>query len=96
MLLDGRKLLGSAQRRIPGAVLQHGSLLLGRRFAAHPGADLGEPAAAAVAGWTEVFIQRLAEALELVACPAAWTPEQLADAARRRAVYAGDAWTRRR
>jgi lipoate-protein ligase A len=39
------KLLGSAQRRIPGRILQHGSLLLGRRFASHPGADLERVAA---------------------------------------------------
>jgi lipoate-protein ligase A len=48
----GHKIMGSAQRRLEGAVLQHGSLLLRRNTdvggrAAHPGvADLAEAAAA--------------------------------------------------
>ncbi len=29
IVIDGRKLVGSAQRRLPGAVLQHGSILIG-------------------------------------------------------------------
>lgn len=49
---DGHKILGSAQRRLRGAVLQHGSLLLrspplARAAARHPGLlDLHGPAAA--------------------------------------------------
>jgi lipoate-protein ligase A len=49
---DGHKILGSAQRRLRGAVLQHGSLLLrspplARSAARHPGLlDLHGPAAA--------------------------------------------------
>jgi len=77
-------------------VLQQGSLLLGRRFAAHPGADLGEPPPELVDRWTDAFIRHLAAALELPAQPAAWTAEQLADVARRRERYAGEAWTRLR
>jgi lipoate-protein ligase A len=96
LLLDGRKLLGSAQRRIPGCVLQHGSLLLGRRFASHPGADLGEPAPEFVQTWIDAFVGHLASALALELQPAVWTPEQLADVARRRQRYAGDDWTQRR
>lgn len=49
---DGRKILGSAQRRLRGAVLQHGSLLLrspGPALAAlHPGLDRLVPA---TGGW---------------------------------------------
>ncbi len=90
------KLLGSAQRRIPGRVLQHGSLLLGQRFAAHPGADLGEPPAETVQHWTDLFLQRLATALELTLRPAEWTAERFADVSRLRMQYAADAWTQRR
>ena len=96
LLWEGAKLLGSAQRRIPGRILQHGSLLLGRRFAAHPGADLGVPAPDVVQGWVEAFVGHLAAALALQRRPAAWTAEQLADTQRRRERYAGDEWTRRR
>lgn len=96
LLVAGRKVLGSAQRRVPGRVLQHGSLLLGRRYAAHPGADLGMPAAETVARWSEAFVSALARALELDVMEASWGPAQLADVALRRARYAGDEWTRQR
>jgi lipoate-protein ligase A len=96
LILDGKKLLGSAQRRIPGRVLQHGSLLLGRRFPSHPGADLGGPAPAVVAGWIDGFVQRLAAALGLECRQASWSVEQLEDIERRRRRYADPAWTRRR
>lgn len=96
-LIVGRdKLLGSAQRRIPGRVLQHGSLLLGRRFAAHPGVDLGEPEPERVERWIEGFLERLARGLSLERRHAEWIPDQAVDIERRRGHYAGDAWTRRR
>ena len=95
-LIVGReKLLGSAQRRIAGRVLQHGSLLLGRRFAAHPGADLGEPEAERVAGWVEGFLKRLARGLGLERRDAVWTFGHAEDLENRRQHYASDAWTRR-
>lgn len=96
LIFGGRKLLGSAQRRLPGAVLQHGSLLLGRRFAGHPGAELGDPDAARVSAWCAAFATHAAAALELSERSAAWSAAQRADAAARRARYAGAAWTRRR
>jgi lipoate-protein ligase A len=96
LIIGQEKLLGSAQRRIPGRVLQHGSLLLGRRFAAHPGAHLDDPPAEVVDRWTAAFVAALATALELEPRPATWTGEQLADVERRRQRYAGDDWTRRR
>jgi len=42
LIVDGDKLLGSAQRRIRNAVLQHGSLILGRHFHQQPCAQLKE------------------------------------------------------
>ena len=96
LTVGDEKLLGSAQRRIRGRVLQHGSLLLGRRFATHPGADLGEPESGKVADWIAGFLERLAPALSLEPCSGEWTAEQLADIEKRRGRYAGAAWTRRR
>ena len=89
-------MLGSAQRRLPGRVLQHGSLLLGQRFASHPGVDLGEPPAEVVARWIERFLERLAAALELEPRVTDWSAAQLADVAERRARYAGREWTEKR
>lgn len=96
LLVGARKLLGSAQRRVPGRVLQHGSLLLGRRFAAHPGADLGEPPPERVERWVAGFTSRLAQALGLSPHDAAWTTTALDDVNRRRHRYADETWTRRR
>jgi lipoate-protein ligase A len=96
LLLLGRKLLGSAQRRTAGRVLQHGSLLLGRRYDAHPGVHLGDPDAQSVARWRDAFVRGVARALGLVETPARWTNAALADVEARRAVHAGHAWLRRR
>ena len=96
LIIGDQKLLGSAQRRIPGRVLQHGSLLLGQRYAVHPGVDLGQPPADRVQNWIETFIQRIAAALEVTPQPGQWQPEQADDIDQRRAKYASDEWTRRR
>lgn len=96
LVVGDRKLLGSAQRRVEGRVLQHGSLMLGQRFRSHPGADLGQPSPQTVAQWCDRFVAALAAALALTPRQTAWTAAQLADVALRREKYAGDAWTRRR
>ena len=38
--MENDKLMGSAQRRVKNAVLQHGSLILGRHFKQQPSAEL--------------------------------------------------------
>ncbi len=86
------KLLGSAQRRIPGCVMQHGSLILDRRFDAHPGTHLHNPPAEQVAGWIDAFVTRVAERLGLLAAAGEWTPTALADVAERRRKFAGNEW----
>ncbi|MCG3126090.1 MAG: Octanoyltransferase LipM [Phycisphaerae bacterium] len=96
LLLHGEKLLGSSQRRIPGGVMQHGSLILGRRFDAHPGAHLGDPDSREMTCWADAFVARLAAALDLAPTPTSLDAAQLADVATRRSVYASAAWTRRR
>jgi len=95
LVLAGKKLLGSAQRRIRGRVLQHGSLLLGQRFASHPGADWGGPAAETVISWIDAFIANLATALGLECRAHTWTPDELTDVQRRRARFADPEWTQR-
>lgn len=95
LLIGDRKVLGSAQRRLPGRVLQHGSLLLSQNYAAHPGADLGRPAAEQVAAWCEAFVARLARALELEPAPATWHADQYPAIEERRQVYASPTWTQR-
>ncbi|RMF81052.1 MAG: lipoate--protein ligase family protein [Planctomycetota bacterium] len=96
VLLGGAKLIGSAQRRLPGRVLQHGSVILGRRFAAHPGASLGDPPPERVGEWIGAFADRVAAALGLERCAGVWSPALIDDVARRRVRFASDTWTRRR
>jgi len=96
LLHDGAKLLGSAQRRIPGRVLQHGSLMLEQRFRTHPGADLHAPSHNAAESWIEQFISELSERLHLIPQPQVWSDALLADADQRRERYACAEWTQRR
>lgn len=96
LIVGDAKLLGSAQRRVTGRVLQHGSLLLAQRFASHPGVNLGEPPAEVVQGWVRDAIERVAAALNLTPTPGEWTSALLADVAVRREKYASDAWNRLR
>jgi lipoate-protein ligase A len=91
------KVAGSAQRRLQGAVLQHGSVLLGRSAAA-PELDglrelSGEPLRdePLVEAWAE----RLRRRLDLAWQRQPLTDEQRAEAADlARRKYAADAWTR--
>lgn len=96
LLLGDRKLLGSAQRRVSGRVMQHGSLILEQRYQFHPGADLQGPKTEIVTGWVESFVQELARALELCSVPADWAAQQLADADERRRKHSDESWLRRR
>ncbi len=89
------KVLGSAQRRLPTRIMQHGSLLLARE-ADHPGADLGNPQDERVAGWIDDFIAGLAAELDLQPTPTEWPADAAADIAARRAHYLDPAWTRKR
>ncbi len=67
LVVAGDKLLGSAQRRVKQAVLQHGSLILGRRFSEQPAAELRALAGKAfdLAALTEQVAGRISAALGL-------------------------------
>ncbi len=99
ILTEGMKIVGSAQRRRPRAVLQHGSLLLARsdRTPELPGlVDLAGPRAAELP-WPSLFRERIAQALDLVPRDANWTPSHQESARMLRCqVYQSPSWTRRR
>jgi len=99
LMVGPSKVVGSAQRRRSGAVLQHGSLLL-RRSDRTPElvgvADLS-PAADDPLVWSRRVADRVPVALGLAAAPTPWAAgflEAAADLERR--IYRADAWTRRR
>lgn len=90
-----KKVLGSAQRRLPHRVLQHGSLLLEQRFADHPGANLGVRDQELHQEWIDASITELAAALEMTSEITTWTADEADEIARRRTKYLSDEWTRR-
>jgi len=93
------KVVGSAQRRRAGAILQHGSILLARSPTTPelPGvADLAD-ASADAADWVELLRATLLEALDLAAVEGGPPPglhAQAEDLAGR--IYRSPHWTRRR
>ncbi|HOJ53715.1 MAG: biotin/lipoate A/B protein ligase family protein [Phycisphaerae bacterium] len=94
LLVDGRKLMGSAQRRTATAVLQHGSLILQTRF--------DQQVCAAASEYADIDIisclPRLAEAVGdgPVGEPGRLSEEELQLANELRAKYASPEWTRQR
>jgi lipoyl(octanoyl) transferase len=95
------KIVGSAQRRRRGAVLQHGSVLLDRSPAAPELAGIEQIAGRAIPpGWfVEHWAPALAHALELELQP--FVPSDDEEVMKRAAQlrtekYAASAWTRRR
>lgn len=96
LIVGGEKLLGSAQRRIPGRVMQHGSLILGKRYRVHPGAHLNDPPAETVLRWVDSFVVRFAAAVGLTPKQGEWTAERLTDVGSRRARYVDEGFLKRR
>jgi lipoate-protein ligase A len=99
LVIAGHKVVGSAQRRRSGAVLQHGSLLLARSSLTPelPGLNELTSAPSAPSFWAQRLALRVPEALGLWPEPAGW-PEGFLDRARdlERTVYGDPGWTRRR
>jgi lipoate-protein ligase A len=94
----GIKILGSAQRRSRGALLQHGSLLLAKSAAAP---ELPGYTDVTGAGFSSVTLATLAQKLEK-ALQVAGTPSELTASLESKAAelantkYGADAWTKRR
>lgn len=99
LVADGVKLVGSAQRRRAGAVLQHSSLLLRRAEAVPelPGAaDLADVSDDPLA-WSGLLAGRLIHDLEMEPVPIDWPDDLLADARRiEHEVYRNSEWNHKR
>jgi len=92
VVVGPHKVLGSAQRRTSGAVLQHGSLQLsGLPPSAVRGVSLPHPRELA-----EAFVAAVARRANLRPARAQWCAECLALADELIGKYAGAAWTRQR
>ncbi|RUL89233.1 lipoate--protein ligase [Tautonia sociabilis] len=101
LVVFGSKILGSAQRRRAGALLQHGSLLLAtsERTPELPGlaALAPELGSARPACWASPVGDRIASALGLEAIEQETTPEERDEVGRiAEAIYRAPSWTDRR
>lgn len=99
IVVDGIKLVGSAQRRRPGAILQHGSVLLARAEATPELPGLAELVAPADPGtdWPARLQQSVPTALGLVPRPGALKAAEQARALElERRVYREPSWTCKR
>jgi lipoyl(octanoyl) transferase len=99
IVLRNTKVVGSAQRRRGGAVLQHGSLLLGRSRMTPELLGLNDLALSFSdsTNWGELVATLLSEALRIPAIVDRFRPdEQRMAGLLRDEVYANPEWTRRR
>lgn len=97
LLVEGAKLVGSAQRRTRAGVLQHGGVVLQKVHPQQPGASLYELLGRSVE--FEELAKALAKAMRSAGVAfAAAQPSSIPSEilAAKRAVYAGESWTRRR
>ncbi len=89
------KIAGSAQRRTPNAILQHGSIMLDSRYPQQPvitwsalaGEEIGFQAA------VERLLPAFAEGLGVSFQPGEWSDDELSLAQTIEARYASEAWT---
>ena len=95
VLLDGQKLAGSAQRRTPQAVLQHGSIILSNRYQQHHVASITEHIDLDDQALLTPFIDSLEQRLDVKLEEGEWSENELARAEDLEAKYGGEEWTRK-
>lgn len=95
VLLDERKIAGSAQRRTRSAVLQHGSIILANRYSQQSTAVVDQPFEEALARVAPRFVQAFADRIQQTASPGPWSDNELALAESLELKYAGAEWTKR-
>jgi lipoate-protein ligase A len=97
LVVNGDKIVGSAQRRRPGAILQHGSIML-RRSEPQPCVGVNDLAATAISAGdlADRLAARIADALGADLAPSRLTEAELALAEDLAPKYRSDSWTRQR
>jgi lipoate-protein ligase A len=95
VLLGDGKIAGSAQRRTRQALLQHGSIILGNRFAQQPTARPVGDFDSLVALVRDRFVEAFAAASGVRLEPGEWSEMELRMSQQLLIKYAGAEWTRR-
>ncbi len=97
VLAAGGKMAGSAQRRLPDALLQHGSIMLARTFDQHPGTTMDAfMPPIEVEPLTRLLIPRIEACLSVTAEDGTWRDEELAAAEPLTAAHRSMEWLDRR
>ena len=100
VLLGGDKIAGSAQRRTRQAVLQHGSIVLGNRFAQQPTAVAGGSSSVSetfemIAVIGPIFAGQIEKVFGIANDELPWTENELELTSTLIEKYKGKEWTRR-
>lgn len=95
LLIGEDKIAGSAQRRTREALLQHGSIILSRRFDQQESATVPMPLEQSIHRVRSEYPQHLAKATGQTLEPGDWSPAELALAGDLFGKYTGEPWTRR-
>ncbi len=95
VIAGGEKLIGSAQRRTKGGILQHGSIIVQSRFTQQRCASIEQLTGQEISGelLERQIVQALGAALKVQLIPGRLTDYELSAAADLQARYTGDQWT---
>ncbi len=96
VLVKGDKLAGSAQRRLRHAVLQHGSIVLERRYEQQPAAAVADQVSLSADVLAKRMSVALGRATGMKLIEGKWSKAELAAAKELLEKYSGDVWTKRR
>lgn len=96
VLIGPDKLAGSAQRRTSRSVLQHGSIILQRRFDQQPSAAIRDHASVSRTQLMDRFLGVLSEQQQLHFDPQSWSSDELGSTAALERKYRSNEWTQRR
>jgi lipoate-protein ligase A len=95
LVIGKKKIAGSAQRRRRDAVLQHGSIILGNRYAQQITAKLDVPFDRSMKHAPETVASAIAMAMGLTLVAGAWSDREIAALDSLVTKYADDTWSRR-
>ncbi len=95
VLLDGRKLAGSAQRRTPKAILQHGSIILANRYEQHHVAAVTDQIDIDDEALLTPFVDALEQRIGAKLQKGEWHHDELALAKKMVTKYASEEWMKK-
>ncbi len=96
VVVGSMKLAGSAQRRTPAGILQHGSIMLEAVHPEQPSADVRRHAAIGADELAHRIARRFADDNDLALETGVWRDDELARAEEHASRYNSPTWTRRR